>query len=91
MTIVAPAMMKNNFPTNPATSLKIMDISIDLESVDGTSIFGHCIREAVNAGKVKQAIKEIYEQSLDNRDSVSDVVGEKTLRKIEALCSKLYS
>jgi hypothetical protein len=91
MTITAPAMMKNNFPTNPATSLKIMDIAIDLESLNGSSEFCRCMRNAVLAGKVKEAIKEIYEQSVSNRDVVSDMVGEKTLRKIEALCSNLYS
>lgn len=75
------------FPPNPAVSLKLMEIGFDLEHVSDSTIFGHSIHHAVKCGNVKGIVKEIYEQSKDNRDSVSDIVGEKALRKIESLCN----
>lgn len=71
------------FPYNPARALKVMEIGIDLESVEDSTIFGCAIHEAVKRNKIKQIMNEIYQQSKDNRNAVSDIVGEKTLRKIE--------
>lgn len=73
------------FPHNPARALKVMEIGFDLEHVNDSTIFGASIHTAVKQGKVKQIINEIYDQSLDNRNAVSDIVGEKTLCKIEKL------
>lgn len=75
------------FPHNPARALKIMEIGIELELVNGATSFGQYIHQGVKEGKVMQAIQEIYEQSLNHRNSVADIVGNETLIKIEKLLS----
>lgn len=75
------------FPSNPGTSLRLAEIAIMLEGIQSNSIFAESIFSALRAGRVKEIVKEIYEQSKDNRGLVSFIVGEKTLQKIESLWS----
>ncbi len=75
----------NNYPINPATSLKLMEIALDLQGIQSDTLFTRMIFGALKTGRVAGIVKEIYYQSKDNRDAVSDIVGEKTLLKIEKL------
>lgn len=75
----------NTFPRNPARSLQLMDISFDLAGITSESIFALSIRQAIQAGRVAQIVDEIYHQTQDNRPLVCDIVGYKTVQKIEKL------
>lgn len=74
--------------TSPQKSLLLLEIFLLLEDMPYGSIFAMSIHLALNEGRIKEAVKEIYEQSKDNRPLVSHIVGEKTLVKVEKYFSE---
>lgn len=63
--------------------LQLLEIAEILDRTLGSSIFAVSMRAAIAEGRVKDAVKEIFEQSKDNRPLVSRLVSEKALLKIE--------
>lgn len=59
------------------------EIEAGLAGLKCNSFFINAVLAALNGGETTEAIKTIFEQSLDNRPLVSNLVGEDLLQKIE--------
>lgn len=73
------------FPINPALSLKVADIAIQLQHITQQSIMADAIREGA-ATKPKESILMIYEQMTSgNEDAIANVIGWRLTDKIKSL------
>lgn len=72
------------FPRNPAHSLLIADLSVQLQHIPNNSFIGIAVKTSAKENPV-ECIRMVQSQSRDNRLLMSDVIGEKLLRKIENL------
>lgn len=72
------------YPANPAKSLLLAEIAIQLEGIQSDSFFAESIFIAIRRNSpANEIVQMIYDQSKDNRPLVSHIVGEKVLLKIE--------
>lgn len=75
------------FPTNPATALIIAEICSELQYLNGEGLVYDAIRTGAKENP-KECIKMIHEQAIQAqsiRNRLADMIGEKTMRKIENL------
>ena len=81
---------KSGFP-DLEQSMKVLKISCDLHDVSDKTLFGSCILNALRVNQpIKTIIREIQEQAKDNRQMVSEVVGEELLKEIESVLTTFY-
>lgn len=76
------------YQNNLEKHLLLLQISELLEDIKSDSIFAISIRIALQENRIKEIVKEIHEQSKDNRPLVSHIVGEEALVKVEKYFSE---
>lgn len=79
MTIIA-----NSLP-DLAHAAKLLKISVMLEDVSEDTIFGLSIKIALRRKNLRRCIEMIRQQAADNRQLVSNIVGEDLLKDILSL------
>lgn len=81
-------IMTNTFPSNPARSLKVMMIAIDLQHIEHDSLFAKAVRDGAKA-RPAEAVRMVYDQAKDNYPMTCDIVGYKLVDKIIKVCEDI--
>lgn len=64
--------------------MKLLDISMELESVPQESIMGMAIQIALRENKLGECLKMILDRAEDNRPMMAGIIGDPLLVKIES-------
>ncbi len=62
---------------------RLAALSVKLEKISDETVFGLAIKIALKKKDLKRCIEMIREQSIDNRQLVSDIIGKDILKEIE--------
>jgi hypothetical protein len=71
-----------SFP-NLARAFSGLKISIELENICDDTTIGHEVKKLARHNKTTEAIKVVIDAAKDNRELVSECIGEELLQKIE--------
>lgn len=79
--------MKNIFPKNPAKSLMVIDILLELEYdlKNNNTLLAIAIAKGIREDKAMDVINMVKDYASDDRNTLLETVKESTLNKIENL------
>lgn len=78
------------FPNVPL-SLKLLEISVDLEDISDDTVFARQVKTLLRENKLKESIKMIVDSYYQDEQFVKAVIGEKIMNNILSILKEYNS